>query len=865
MKEELNLEPGQMLSCYRLVESIGAGGMGVVWEAVDTRLDRVVALKVLSPEMAAVPDRLKRFEREAKTVASLNHPNIVTLFSVEQANDLHFITMELIRGTTLQDQIPLGGFTLGRFFELALPLCEALGAAHDRGIIHRDLKPANIMINEEGRLKVLDFGLAKLREQPEDIDLSELPTRSRTTLTQEGHIAGTIAYMSPEQLQGRPIDPRSDLFSLGIILYEMATGSRPFRGSSSADVVSAIMRDVPPSVTDVKKAFPNHLGRIIRHCLEKDPERRCESAKGLRNELEDLMQEVASAELPRKISTPLHRPSRPWIFALAAVGSVLLVILGLTFFRAPSDEPRPGVLAILPFENMTGDESKGYLSEGISAGLITELSEVSGIRLIGRSEAWSEARRNASPSHLAKRFGVSAVLEGEVQQVKERLRVDVKLTDAASGMVLWSETFGAVENELFDLQDEIARRLTSVLSIRLSTRELKRLARDPTGSLQAYDLFLRGHQRLQTDNETAIEMFRQAIRLDPRFALAHAWLSRALWASYQHDKAGEKLVEAESEARLALEIDPELPAAQVALARVYRDTSRYAESIDELQDLLAKHPKPAEAQRELAYSYERVGDLEQAEKCLRTAAALDEKDWFNWNALGDLLDSMGRYDEALEAFRKSGELAPAEMDVPHINSAAILIQLARFEEAIEAYERTPGPIREMTVASNIGTAYYFSDRPDKWEKAEEYYRLATRLNPRHPVARRNLADLYQEVGRHEDARHHYREALRLVEEQLEHDPENLALMLNKALYAAKSGECGMAVPLAAELADRLPGTARDVHWLAWIYALWDREDEALEAIRSVIALGVSKEIIRQEPEFRSLREDAEFVELTATD
>jgi serine/threonine protein kinase/tetratricopeptide (TPR) repeat protein len=860
MSRELNLQPGQTISCYRLVSRIGAGGMGVVWEAVDTRLDRVVALKVLPPEMAEVPERLRRFEQEAKTVAALNHPNIVTLFSVERVDGLHFITMELIRGRTLQDEIPAGGLTLGRFFELAIPLCEALDAAHQRGIIHRDLKPANVMINEEGRLKVLDFGLAKLREDTDEADLSQLPTRSQTLLTQEGHIAGTIAYMSPEQLQGRPLDPRSDLFSLGIILYEMATGSRPFRGSSSADLVSSILRDVPPSVTELKATFPNHLGRIIRHCLEKDLERRFESARGLRNELEGLVQEVASAELPRRI--PTRRPIRPWIAASVVVAIALTIGLGLLLRRAPPDESVRGVLAILPFENLTGDEDKSYLSEGISAGLITELGEVSGIRLIGRSEAWSAARRGAGPTQLAKQLGVSAVLEGEVQQVEQRLRVDVKLTDAASGVVLWSETFGAVERELFELQDEIARKLTTVLSIRLSSRELKRLARDPTGSFQAYEYLLRGYRLAEADDETAIEMFRQAIRIDPGFALAHAQLSRALWNSYQRDKAGEKLVEAEHEARLALEIDPDLPAAQVALARVYRSTSRYAESLDELQELLARHPKPAEAQRELAYTYEKVADMEQAEKCLRTAAALEEKDWFNWNALGDFLERVGRYDEALEAFEKAAGLAPADMDVPHINAAAVLIQLGRFDDAIEAYERMPGPVREMVLASNIGTAYYFSQRPDKWEKAEQYYRLATRLNPRSAVARRNLADLYQEIGEHEDALHNYREALLLVEEQLEHDPENTGLLLDRALYAAKSEQCETAVPSALELAATLPEAARDVHALAWIYALCGREDEALAAIRNALALGVSKEILRQEPEFRSLREHAEFIELT---
>ena len=293
----MTLQPGQQIAHYRVVEKIGEGGMGEVWRAEDTRLGREVALKVLPPEVAGDGERRARFEREARSVAALNHPNIVTIHSVEEVDGLHFLSMELVDGRTLTEMIPTGGLTLAKLFPLALPLAEALAAAHEQGITHRDLKPDNIMVDAGGRLKVLDFGLAKLREESQPAGRSEtqLPTAS---VTQEGKILGTASYMSPEQAEGKPVDPRSDVFSLGIILYEMATGRRPFQGDTPISTISAILKDQPQSITDINRTLPRHLGRIVKRALAKDPQRRYQSALELRNELELLKEEIDSGELP---------------------------------------------------------------------------------------------------------------------------------------------------------------------------------------------------------------------------------------------------------------------------------------------------------------------------------------------------------------------------------------------------------------------------------------------------------------------------------------------------------------------------------------------------------------------------------------
>ena len=315
---------GRTLSHYKVLEKLGSGGMGEVYVAEDTKLSRQVALKVLPPEMAS-SERRMRFEREARAVAALNHPNIVMVFSVEEAEGVHFITMELVRGKTLSELIPQKGLPLNKFFEVAIPLADAVSAAHQKGITHRDLKPDNLMVSDEGRLKILDFGLAKLKQEFAEAGISELPTQSPT---QEGRILGTVAYMSPEQAEGKSVDHRSDIFSIGIILYQMATGERPFKGDTTVSILSSILRDAPASVTEVNPDIPRDLGKIIRRCLTKDPERRYQTAKDVRNELEELKQEVESGEVLEGVPTAKSKNRRPVLAAVAALVLVVGVVVG---------------------------------------------------------------------------------------------------------------------------------------------------------------------------------------------------------------------------------------------------------------------------------------------------------------------------------------------------------------------------------------------------------------------------------------------------------------------------------------------------------------------------------------------------------
>ncbi|MEE9561920.1 MAG: protein kinase, partial [Thermoanaerobaculia bacterium] len=804
---------GDTISHFKILYKLGAGGMGEVFLAEDTKLERKVAIKFLPAEVATDPDRLARFRREAKAIAALNHPNIVTVYSVEEEDGHHFFAMEHVEGKTLGELIPKHGMKVDQIFEYAIPIAEALSAAHDRGITHRDLKPGNIMVTTEGRVKVLDFGLAKfhLGEKETTIE-TELSTE---LMTGPGRVLGTMPFMSPEQLQGKPVDPRSDIFSFGTVLYTMATGSRPFSGESSADLISSILKDTPTPVTELKGELPRHLSRVIRHCLEKDPSHRFQTALDVRNELEELKTEVDAGEAPTTdfslFAKPARRISRTWL----AVGSVavlvgLLVAAWLIF--SPPPPPPLQSLAVMPLANLTGDPDLDHVAEGVSAGLITQLTEVAGLRVIGRSEAWRYRDQNLSPRELAKKLEVGSIFDGELQRDGSSLRVEVGLTEASKGFLLWKDSFTGRQESLLALQHQIADTFIRFLKIPLSMADRRRLAKDPTKSRQAYDYYLKGQRYLEQlgDVESldfAVGAFNQAIRLDPEFALAYVGLSEALWYRYGSDRNAATLGEAEAAAERAAELDDELAAAQVALARVYRSRGRYQASAEELRLALSNHPNPDEALRELAFTQERQGNLKEAERSFREAVALGEDYWANWNRLGKFYISLGRYADAREALERAADLTPATISWPQENLAVLALLEGRFEEAIQYYEELPKPINDATLATNMGTAYYFSDREDALEKAERYYALAVRLSPSDDLAHRNLADLYLRQEKPEEARRHFREALEVVERQLEIEPENPELRLDRCHYLARLDECSRATPLADELRAELPQTA----------------------------------------------------------
>jgi len=860
---------GETLLHYRILRKLGAGGMGEVYLARDTKLGRDVAIKVLPPQLSSSTDRLERFRREASIVAALNHPNIVTIYSVEEADGLQFFTMEHIDGRILSDLVPDDGLPMAEFQRLAIPLVDALNAAHARGVTHRDLKPGNIMVNRDGHLKVLDFGLAKVTIA-ETSDHTSDSVVETDYLTGHGQILGTTPYMSPEQLKGQPADNRSDIFALGTVLYAMATGTHPFRADSSAEIISSILGHEPPRVRTLNANLASGLGSIINRCLEKDPDLRYQSALDLRRALESLRHEPVAGEQPRQSVAEPAPPERvksrlTFRVAVATVG-VVLVIAGAVMILKARRAPMPSLrsLAVLPFANLSGDLELDHLAEAISSGLITTLREFEGLQIVGRSESWNHP--DTSPDGLLRGLGVGAVVNGEIQQDGAGLRNTVSLTDTATGFVLWSHTYSAAADQAYRTQQAIARDLAAYLSIPLTVNDRRRMAQDADGSHLAYDYFVTGQRFLDAANDprgpdSAAENFRQALRIAPDFALAHVGLSEALWQVFHRDGDGEALAEAEREAEAACQIDPEMPTAQVALARIHRTTGRHDAAIEELEDVLARHPRPDEAYRELARSYERVGNLDEAERAFRAAAALRADDWSNWNSLGTYLMKQGRYSDAHSAFEQAADLAPPEISRPNEQLATYHLHMGRFDEAINAYERIPKTSRGPALASNLGTAYFFSDRPDKWEQAEKNYLLAVRLNPRDAMYQANLGDLYAGLERREEAQDRYLRARSLIEERVKDDPGNPALITELADYSAKGRDCATALSLTDELHRALPETGPSAHQLAYIFAMCGEDDAAMDAISRAVELGEPADLIRHEDEFRALHARPEFIAL----
>jgi non-specific serine/threonine protein kinase len=509
---------GQTLGHYKILEKLGEGGMGEVYLAKDTTLKRQVALKVLPAELAEDQERLNRFRREAETLAALDHPNIVHIHTVEREGGVRFLTMELVEGERLTDLIPNGGMSPERIFEIAIPLSDALASAHERGVIHRDLKPANIMVTAEGRAKVLDFGLAKLRSGEGRVPMSSaMPTEP---LTEEGRIVGTMPYMSPEQLEGDSLDARSDIFSLGVVLYEMATGERPFKGESSVSLISSIMKDTPREVDSLRAEVPHHLARIIRHCLEKDPKRRYQSALDVRNKLEDLhREETSQVEVPTPTVSGLKASTENkwWPVAAASVAVVLVVLLALWLRKsdtpskmaaespaepAASVETQPPMIVVLPFENLGAPEDE-YFADGMTEEITSRLAVVSGLRVISRTSAMQYKENRPSLKRIEEELGVDYVLEGSVRWARSgessRVRITPQLIRVADDSHLWGDSYDRVIEDIFEIQSAIASTVVDQLGATLKGSEREEVEARPTDSLEAYEAYLRGGRAVELD------------------------------------------------------------------------------------------------------------------------------------------------------------------------------------------------------------------------------------------------------------------------------------------------------------------------------------------------------------------------------
>ena len=546
----MTLAAGTRLGPYEILTPLGAGGMGEVYRAKDSKLRRDVAIKLLPETVANNPESLARFEREARALAALNHPGVVTIYSVEESGGTRFLAMELVEGESLNTAIAPGGFSLGRFFEVAVPLADALSAAHERGIVHRDLKPANVMITREGRVKVLDFGLARLEAPSSDSNVTDMPTSS-PELTREGTVFGTVAYMSPEQARGDKVDARSDVFSLGVVLYQMLTGERPFRGTSAVDVISSILRDQPVAITELRPELPPHLGRILRRCLEKNPRDRYQTSRDVFNELRDLETEVSAP--------PTARPA-------PAPGDSGLARAEEGFW-----------IAVLPFKARDTDPGVAALAEGLTEDIVTGLWRFSYLRVIARSSTSRYSGEAVDVRTVGKELGARYILDGRLRRAGSELRISVQLIDAASGAHLWAETYNRPfrAGEIFELQDELVPRIVSTIAAThgvLPQSMSEALRRKDPEQLSPYEAVLRGFSQMANlnaeEHATMREALERAVQQAPGHADCWAMLSLLYREEYAHgfNPRPDPIGRAFEAARRAVEAGPSNHLAYHALA-----------------------------------------------------------------------------------------------------------------------------------------------------------------------------------------------------------------------------------------------------------------------------------------------------------
>ncbi|HKQ53148.1 MAG TPA: protein kinase [Pyrinomonadaceae bacterium] len=819
------LGPGTRFGRYEISSLLGAGGMGEVYLARDTtELERLAAVKVLPAELATDPERMRRFVLEAKTASSLNHPNILTVYEIGEADSSKFIATEYVEGETLRRKMARSRLTLREALDVAVQVASALAAAHKAGVAHRDIKPENVMVRGDGIVKVLDFGIAKLAERRAQTADTEAPTRALVN-TGPGVVMGTVSYMSPEQARGLSVDERTDIWSLGVMLYEMVAGRSPFEGETATDVLANILHHEPKSLLLYRSDVPDELERSVEKALAKDREERYQVVKDMALDLKRLRQRFdVEAELERSVApvrsdeeraakteqfaaertdgsihttssaeyivNEIKRHKRGALVALAALVAVAGVVAYFAYTRSSAGGKDAGVraVAVLPFTNVGGDPETEYLSDGISEALINSLSRLPQLKVIARSSSFRYKGKEVNVQEAAQALGVQALVMGRVSRRGDQLQVSVEMVNAADGTQMWGEQYSRKASDVQAVQDEIARAISENLRLRLTGAEEQQLAKHATNNPRAYELYLNALFYMRKvgfeDVKKALAFLTEATTLDPNFGLAYAAIadSQSFLAINSVVDAREALARGKAAAQRALEIDETLAEAHAAMGVIKLYGWDWSGAEAELKRAIELNPN-------LAIAHFRYSQY---------------------------LTVMGRFDEALAAVKRAQELDPLRLS-PRAQAAAILYFARRYDEAVQ-----------------------------QLQKAQE-------MDPNHFLAHGYLGYTYTAQGKYAEAISEYQKTAAIV-------GENASLQCYLGYALAKSGRRAEALAIL----DKLKTTKEYVSpaELAIIYVGLGDKEEAFQALeRAYAAHDLQLQYLNVDPHFDTWRSDPRFADL----
>jgi TolB-like protein/tetratricopeptide (TPR) repeat protein len=871
---------GTRIGPYEITGSIGAGGMGAVYRARDTRLGRDVAIKVLPDDLAADPERLERFEREARATASLNHPNILHIYDVGTHEGVPYIVEELVAGDSLRKGLQHGPLSVRHAVDLATQIARGLAAAHEKHIVHRDLKPENVVVTPDGVAKILDFGLAKLVEPTAPGEADTL-THAPAGATEAGRVLGTVAYMAPEQARGLPVDQRADIFAFGVVLHEMLAGSRPFSGDTATDTIAAIIKEDP---APLPPTVPDGLAEVVRHCLEKRSEDRFQSARDLAFNLQAIGRD-------RPVSAHPHRGlRRRWLapagVALLAVAVAAVFVISYLRKSVGSGAARPGELiklVVLPFENL-GPPEDGYFADGISEEIMSRLAAVRSLGVISRTTAMQYANTKKSVKQIGEELGVAFVLEGTVRWDKSggaqgRVRISPQLIRVADDTHLWAERYDRVLADVFAMQSEVAGGIVRALGVALAPAEQAGIRRIPTANLEAYDFYLQAvrasyRSRNRADIREWATLAQAAVDLDPAFAEAIALLAtsrlRMYW--FHLDRSPVELEKAREEAERAAALRPESPEAHLALGYYhYYGRLDYPAALLEFEKALAFEPSNAGAHAAIGLIKRRQGRMSEAEAAFRRSLDLNPRDSEPWTSLGQTLLLSHDYANAVRELEVAFSLNPRSGDNVGWRALAALSSRGEIEVARRLI---PGDLAGANLNDDSGKALLTAVRFALIAHDLDAAHRLLAADPRaaivwHPwfVPKAQLSgELLLMQGRHEAARREFEMALDLAQARLADDRQDANAHSAAGIALAGLGRRDGAIREATE-AVRLVPVAKDsfhapfrVEDLAQVYTMVGEYGKAIDQLDWLLAnpSWFSVRLLELEPRWDPLRSHPRF-------